>query len=613
MPTTVVKTIGTGGDYTTLQSWEDACPANLVTVDQVWEGRCKNQEFTSSGSLLSISGTTTDSTRFVRLTTDTGASFRDHANKATNALRYNASNGAAIRKTSNYSGAVDCSVAYTQIIGLQIRADGGSSRVLDLQGTGGLVEFCILEGQSVNNGIFNQYGGGSDGICRNTVVIGLSTGSINCLVNFRGGTSAYNCTFVHAAGTISSTLIQPQYGGSTIYNCLLFANAGIVNSTSHTYTTCLTNQSSPPTGCTNTAFATGSGVQFENITSGTHDFRIKTGSSAKDAGTTNSTHAANDIIGTSRPQGSAYDVGCWEFASSGTTHNVTLTESAAAAETVARVLSAAAALAEAAAAADAGSSQLAAPVALTEPASAADAAAAQLVGFVVVAEAAAVADSATTGSVATGALSEALTPTDAATSTAVFAVSAAETVSAADAASAIAARVAPLAEALSAADTITVTALYAGAVGEALGLADAYATGPVTSATLAEAASLTDAVGVALAAVAAAAESVAAADGVFVVLSTGAAQLEPAALADLVASVRTTLATLGEPAVAGDAVSAADGAVHSAAQAENVSLADFVAALGLVVYVRDRTLVIAADPRTLVIAADPRTFDVRPS
>jgi len=42
MPTTTVKVIGTSGDYTTIQGWEDACPANIVTTDEIWEGQLKN-------------------------------------------------------------------------------------------------------------------------------------------------------------------------------------------------------------------------------------------------------------------------------------------------------------------------------------------------------------------------------------------------------------------------------------------------------------------------------------------------------------------------------------------------------------------------------------------
>ena len=59
MATTVVKTIGTGGDYSTLQSWEDACPADLVSADQIWQGRVKNQEFSSASSLLNVKNPTT--------------------------------------------------------------------------------------------------------------------------------------------------------------------------------------------------------------------------------------------------------------------------------------------------------------------------------------------------------------------------------------------------------------------------------------------------------------------------------------------------------------------------------------------------------------------------
>ena len=67
MPTTVVKSIGTTGrDYSTLQAWEDACPANLVSDDKIWKGECYNDsEFTSG---LHVSGITTDSTRYVWLT-----------------------------------------------------------------------------------------------------------------------------------------------------------------------------------------------------------------------------------------------------------------------------------------------------------------------------------------------------------------------------------------------------------------------------------------------------------------------------------------------------------------------------------------------------------------
>ncbi len=116
MTTTTVKTIGTGGDYTTLQAWEDASPANLVTSDVVWQGQCFNQEFfSSSAGLLNVSGSTTDATRYKELTTYAGASFVDNAGVQTNALRYNASNGAGIRNSYAWGGPVSVNESYFRI------------------------------------------------------------------------------------------------------------------------------------------------------------------------------------------------------------------------------------------------------------------------------------------------------------------------------------------------------------------------------------------------------------------------------------------------------------------------------------------------------------------
>ena len=92
----------TGRDYSTLQAWEDACPANLVTDGNIWRGECYNDsEFSSSGTLVTIAGITTDATHYVELTTATGHSFQDHADVRTNALKYNQSNGVGLKTTGN--------------------------------------------------------------------------------------------------------------------------------------------------------------------------------------------------------------------------------------------------------------------------------------------------------------------------------------------------------------------------------------------------------------------------------------------------------------------------------------------------------------------------------
>src|SRR3990167_4881646 len=67
----------------------------------IWEGQCQNEEFVSATTLLTIAGSTSNSTSYKHITTIEGASFRNNANKLTNALRYNSSNGCGIRCTGN--------------------------------------------------------------------------------------------------------------------------------------------------------------------------------------------------------------------------------------------------------------------------------------------------------------------------------------------------------------------------------------------------------------------------------------------------------------------------------------------------------------------------------
>lgn len=129
MATIVTSSIGTAGrDYSTLQSWEDACPADLVTADQVWKGECYNDSeflFTGSGIYLVISGITADATRYVWLTCAAGHSFQDHASVRTNPLCYDAATGVGIRLTGDYAHqAISSSVPSVRIERLQVRTRG---------------------------------------------------------------------------------------------------------------------------------------------------------------------------------------------------------------------------------------------------------------------------------------------------------------------------------------------------------------------------------------------------------------------------------------------------------------------------------------------------------
>ena len=308
MPTTNTKTIGSGRDYSTLQSWEDAAPANLVTADEVWEGLVYAEGGGTDGewaigTTLTISGSTVDATRFKRLATASGESFADDAAPR---LRYDTAKGVAIRATGSYGNACPVTVSedYFEVEGLQLKGNNAIAGLfIGSSQTGIKVKRCILD-QGTRTGYalnFERFGSGST--VENCVII---TGSVLSYSN----PTYKNCTIFTDAS--SRMFIAAFMGSRAIFtNCAVFGfttlGAGINSSSSYN----ATNLSSF-TGSNNQTSLTASS-QFENTTYGSSlDLRIKTGSALIDGGTSTGAPSA-DIIGTSRPQGSAYDVGAHEL------------------------------------------------------------------------------------------------------------------------------------------------------------------------------------------------------------------------------------------------------------------------------------------------------------
>lgn len=303
MPAIVVNTIGTGGDYTTLQAWEDACPANLVSADQIWRGEVLNQELAQT---LTIAGQTTDATRYVELTAQAGASFADHADKETNPLRYNASVGAAISASAPYGTAVTITTPHTRVSRLQF-ADGtvGPTRAINIDGTSTLLDQCIIR-TAVTCGL-----AGSSGTVRN-VFLQSNGGNVFAVGT---NTSVLNCTFVRPINLGNTTWgITNNYTSITIRNTAIF---GVSNFASVSFTG--NNNASNATigwGTDNQA-SLAYADQFEepSSASGTQDYRLKAGATLIDNGADLSANGVTtDIVGTAR--GATYDIGAWEVAAS---------------------------------------------------------------------------------------------------------------------------------------------------------------------------------------------------------------------------------------------------------------------------------------------------------
>lgn len=311
----ITKTIGTAGgrDYSTITAWVAALPANLVTDGNSQVGQCYNDSAFLED--VAISGHTTDATHTLTLTTGPGQSFRDNANVQTNALKYNQSNGVALSGiNANYHVALSIAVDMT-VSNLQITGGRGTYTVDASSGNTVVFDSLILQGPSVN---------GQDAVMQ---LIGTNTLK-NCVVMqqtvggraFRTGYSnpnIFNCTIVAFNG---DTVFRTNNSTPLLNNNAFFGWSGLLFADGHALT---------PTGSNNcsdlniSTWGTGNlssktfSSQFQNTTLATLDLRAKAGGDIIDAGLTDTSHVspAVDIVGTTRPSGSAWDIGAWELVS----------------------------------------------------------------------------------------------------------------------------------------------------------------------------------------------------------------------------------------------------------------------------------------------------------
>ena len=323
MTTTTISVISTTNNthsrgltvYTSLATWNDAAPASLVADDVVWVGECYNDgTFSSSSTLLSMSGDTTGASNYKELRCATGQSFSDNANAQSNVLQYNTTNGVAIACSGGYTAAVSAYEAYVRIIGIQITCTVQNGYCLLLGNVNALFDKCILssdKGGAPTMGLSNV-----NQTISNSLVMHRSN-SAAATLNYG---NVYGCTFVRLI-TGTAPVITIQYGSGALKNCAFFGVTGgndFRTGSSGVFTNCYTDGGNRPSGVSLLAFDTTTGSGFQSLTT---DFRIKSTSGLKDAGATLSSgdtaYYDHDIVSSTRPQNSTFDVGAWEYVVAG--------------------------------------------------------------------------------------------------------------------------------------------------------------------------------------------------------------------------------------------------------------------------------------------------------
>lgn len=289
-------------DYGSLQAWEDDAPATLTAI---WLGEIQEPDdnFTA---VLTVSGSTATSSFYKRLTTASGASFKDHANAATNPLVFDSTKGCSINVTSSFTQCINASENFFRVENLQLRTTSASSKPFFTGNASVRVSNCIMEG--ANAATIADFAASNH--ISSSVFIQKSSAAAAIVKNF-GSSEFYNCTMVVPSDVTAATSgLDESFSNATVKNCAFFGVGVLSDATGATFTTCGSDSTTAKTGVTTSLTYAD---QFESTTS---DFRLKSGADLIDGGTYDATNAPSDIIGTNFGSGTT-DIGCWEFVGGG--------------------------------------------------------------------------------------------------------------------------------------------------------------------------------------------------------------------------------------------------------------------------------------------------------
>lgn len=300
MATEIVKTIKpSGGDYTSLSAAEAGEQRDLVAADEIAVFECYSMQDTTAVTIL---GWTTDATRYIEIKTP-GA--ERHDGKWNTAKYY-------LEADASGTGTLTISEDNVRVEGLQIRhtagSPSGSDSALRPVSTGGTTDIrvnkCILRAGRFTVRIES----GSNHYWWNNMIYGGSVGGL--VVTSSIALDIYSCTII---GGDTYGLVRSS-GTVTAKNCYAYASGtGDAYSGTITKTTCASDDTTGSAGLQNIAYDTSN---FTNVTGGSEDLHLPSGSNLVDVGTDTSGDSApmdftDDIDGDSR--GATWDVGADEY------------------------------------------------------------------------------------------------------------------------------------------------------------------------------------------------------------------------------------------------------------------------------------------------------------
>ena len=298
--------VTSGGSYPTLESAVADAQTNCATLSSPLTITISGSWGSADITAVSITGITSSATNFITITT-TGSAR--HAGKELASPSYYRN-----YITSDYSSNIYISVQYTTIDGLVLKNSGYAGIEIQL-----MENYCIVKNSLLLRS--NKYGYTDDGV---GISMGDSSSRIGTIYNniiYETQIGIKNDQYyTNSAYIYNNTIYHTQYGiygyggsatGMIIKNNLVFGSTTCISASGSTTSN---NGTSDTTGqIQNMVLAD----TFTAPTASPPDFSLKNGSGAIDVGASLGSPYNVDIIGTSRPQGSAYDLGAFEYISAG--------------------------------------------------------------------------------------------------------------------------------------------------------------------------------------------------------------------------------------------------------------------------------------------------------
>lgn len=311
-------------DFSNFLAWSSALPSILTQpiIGMIWNDGVLTT--TAGVPFLSLTGHATDAINNITLTCASGESFRSTLSGQSTPLTYNTANGVSFQLPSGVSGGINyinITDSFVTLNGLQFQdplATSACSIIGVSNASSVTISNCIIDGFAQSNAQLVEFNNSPGARVENNLFIDRQTGNgFNATLSINGdGSGITNNTIVNLTGNTNGSAID--FGGAAdcyVRNTAIFGYVTPLSAGPATADHCCFSATSPGSGgidIGNNLYGLLSSTQFVNTA---NDFRLKNEADCIDIGVTDlmDIEAGDDIAGSHRPYGGAWDAGCWEY------------------------------------------------------------------------------------------------------------------------------------------------------------------------------------------------------------------------------------------------------------------------------------------------------------